>query len=796
MAKVSIIIPYFKGPAYLEDCVDSIEKQNFADYEIIVVNDKDGHEVPEIVSGKKSVTVYKAIDEVSEDVIRQNEEDAIAWREVKIQERVEKRMAKAERRRAEVEELEKKGESLNVYSEEELNPQEEDLLDEFEEKVGQVYPFGVSYCRNIGLQKATGKYVYFMDCDDYFLEEDALSRLVTLAEEKDALVTTGNKYSSWFKPVNFTFEKAKQETFVEGIQKLEGDVLKDRFNAMLSAQHLLINREFLMQNKIEFDTNTRFYCDMRFCAQVLSGAKDRMWVDGESLYIWRHRNDQIHLPALCQKRRGNRSEQFIESYNRSVKYLKDADPAIRFALDRYLVTFFHGKYPARIKREIVPEYTKAMRKMPNWKEIKKEFGFLSGLHLHFIHKGKYRLAMPFLKFKRFLKKKKGLFGSRIQWYRVLERKIFKKMPIRRDWVFIESFFGKSYSDSPKYLYEYLQKTRGDKYRYIWVLNQKSEALAKTGKHTICKMNSLRYVYYASRAGYRIFNVRQPAWCKKRPEVVFLETWHGTPLKKLAFDMDDITSASQSHKTLFYQHGREWNYLISANRFSTDVFERAFVFDRDKILEYGYPRNDILYAENKDEIAAEVKKELGIPEGKRVILYAPTWRDNQFYDKGKYKFTLAMDLDRMRKEFSEDSVILLRTHYYIADILDLSEYEGFVYNGSQYEDISRLYLASDICITDYSSVFFDYANLKRPILFFVYDYDEYADEIRGLYIDMEKELPGPILHDNDALVDALHNMDAVTEKYKERYEEFYERFCSVDDGHACERVIEKVFGERE
>ena len=251
-----------------------------------------------------------------------------------------------------------------------------------------------------------------------------------------------------------------------------------------------------------------------------------------------------------------------------------------------------------------------------------------------------------------------------------------------------------------------------------------------------------------------------------------------------------------NKTLFYKHGREWNYLISANRFSTDVFERAFVYDRDKILEYGYPRNDILYADNKEEIAAEVKKELGIPEGKRVILYAPTWRDNQFYDRGKYKFTLALDLGRLQKEFGEDSVVLLRTHYYIADILDLTEYEGFVYNGSQYEDVSRLYLASDICITDYSSVFFDFANLKRPILFYAYDFDEYADEIRGMYMDMEKELPGPILRTNDAVVDALHHMDAIEETYKERYEEFYERFCSVDDGHASERVIEKVFGERE
>ncbi len=795
MPKVSIVIPFFKGPVYLEECVNSIEEQKLPDYEIIIVNDKDGHEVPQTIRENPYVKVYRAIEELPEDVIRENEDTAAVWREQKIHERVEKRLHNAERRRNEVEEYKKKGESLDIYTDKELNPEEGELLDEYEEKVGQVYPFGVSYCRNIGLAKATGEYVYFIDCDDYLME-GALSRLLKLAEEKKAVLTTGNKYSTWFKPMNFTFEKAKQETFIEGIQKLEGQVLRDRFVEMYSVQHFLIRRDFIEEHKITFDTDTRFYSDMRFCVQLLKKAEGKCFVDGDSLYIWRHRNDQVHLPALCQKKRGRRSSEFLESYHRSLAFLTEEDTDLRYALDHYLLKFFWSKYPARILRENAPKFAKAMAKMPEWKEISREYGLLERIQLAFTRKGKFRMAKPIMKFNKWRRKKKGIVGSRLQWYRVLERHIFKKMPLRRDWVFIESFFGKSYSDSPKYLYEYLQKTRGDKYRYIWVLNKKSKALAKSGKHTRVKMNSLRYVYYASRCGYRIFNVRQPAWNTKRPGVVFLETWHGTPLKKLAFDMDDITSASQSHKTLFYKHGREWNYLISANRFSTDVFERAFVYNRDKILEYGYPRNDILYAENRDEIASEVKKELGIPEGKRVILYAPTWRDNQFYDRGKYKFTLALDLGRLQKEFGNDSVVLLRTHYYIADILDLSEYEGFVYNGSQYEDVSRLYLASDICITDYSSVFFDYANLKRPILFYAYDYDEYADEIRGMYMDMDKELPGPILHTNDAVVDALHNMDAITETYQERYEEFYERFCSVDDGHASERVIEKVFGERE
>ena len=306
------------------------------------------------------------------------------------------------------------------------------------------------------------------------------------------------------------------------------------------------------------------------------------------------------------------------------------------------------------------------------------------------------------------------------------------------------------------------------------------------------------MYYMSRCGYKIFNVRQPGWYKKRQGVVFLETWHGTPLKKLGFDMRDVYTFNQRLKMVLYEQAKEWNYLVSANRFSTDVFARAFEYNRNQILEYGYPRNDILYAENKDEIAAEVKRELGIPEGKRVILYAPTWRDKQYYESNKndYQFSLAIDFKRLQEEFGRDSVILLRTHYYVAKVLDLSEYEGFVYSGIDYEDVSRLYLASDICITDYSSVFFDYANLRRPLLFFVYDYEEYADEVRGLYIDMEKELPGPILKTNDELIEALRDIAAVEEKYSERYEDFYNRFCNVDDGHASERIIEKVFGERE
>jgi CDP-glycerol glycerophosphotransferase len=147
---------------------------------------------------------------------------------------------------------------------------------------------------------------------------------------------------------------------------------------------------------------------------------------------------------------------------------------------------------------------------------------------------------------------------------------------------------------------------------------------------------------------------------------------------------------------------------------------------------------------------------------------------------------------MKEKLGDEYVILLRTHYFIADTLDVTGLEGFAFNFSKYDDISELYLISDYLITDYSSVFFDYANLKRPMLFFTYDLEKYRDVLRGFYIDIEEELPGPLLFTTEEIIDTFHNIDQIVPKYEKKYDAFYEKYCSWEDGQASRKVAEEVF----
>jgi CDP-glycerol glycerophosphotransferase len=150
------------------------------------------------------------------------------------------------------------------------------------------------------------------------------------------------------------------------------------------------------------------------------------------------------------------------------------------------------------------------------------------------------------------------------------------------------------------------------------------------------------------------------------------------------------------------------------------------------------------------------------------------------------------LDKLKEALSDEYIVLVRTHYFISNNLDLSDVEDFAFDVSRYDDIAELYLVADILITDYSSVFFDYANLKRPILYYTYDLEKYENVLRGFYLDIHEEVPGPLLKTTEEVIDSIKNIESLKEEYKDKYDAFYERFCSIEDGNASKRIVEKVW----
>ncbi len=367
-------------------------------------------------------------------------------------------------------------------------------------------------------------------------------------------------------------------------------------------------------------------------------------------------------------------------------------------------------------------------------------------------------------------------------------------------VIFETFMGRQYGDNPRAIYEYmLSDPRFSDFRYVWVLNDpdKVKEFPQLEKAGIVGLRSKGYYEAYAQAKYVITNSNLDYGIMKREGQIFLQTWHGTPLKKLRCDIEaQDGNALNSLEEIRSKNNLDvvrYDYFIAPSRFAAEKFASAFrltALGMEKILiETGYPRNDLLY--HFDEaFVREQKQKLGIPEDKKVILYAPTFRDNQHNGAG-YVYDLALDFDRLRRELGDDYVILLRVHYFVARQFDFDQARGFVYDVSSLDDITPLYTIADLLITDYSSVFFDYANLRRPMIFYMYDRKEYADDIRGFYIDLD-ELPGPIVEREEDLIPAIRQAEETAALYRDKYEAFHKKYNPLDDGDASRRVAEILF----
>jgi len=397
-------------------------------------------------------------------------------------------------------------------------------------------------------------------------------------------------------------------------------------------------------------------------------------------------------------------------------------------------------------------------------------------------------------------------AARIVRRHYLTRDYVKKSRKRRTddtMVYFNTFNGRSYADSPKAIYEYmLSRAEYKDYRFVWAFTEpeKYEFLTKNRNTRIVKFNSDEERSAMMRAKYWIVNYRLLDHLIPKEDQIYVQCWHGTPLKRLGYDLinsDNAMNSVEETRTMYKIDAERFRYLLSPNSFSSEKFSTAWNLaefgKEDTIQELGYPRNDRLATASAEDVAAArelVAKD--VPADKKIILYAPTWRDNQHDSKVGYVYKPKVDFEYLKEMLSDQYVILFRAHYLVANSFDFDKYRGFIYDVSGHDDINDLYLASDMLITDYSSAFFDYAVLKKPIAFYMYDKEDYADSIRGFYLSLD-ELPGNIVETEESLVKEI---EVIGEGWKpdEKYQQFNEKFNKLDDGHAAERLTRKIFGK--
>jgi CDP-glycerol glycerophosphotransferase len=325
-----------------------------------------------------------------------------------------------------------------------------------------------------------------------------------------------------------------------------------------------------------------------------------------------------------------------------------------------------------------------------------------------------------------------------------------------------SFGGRTCADSPRAIHAELVR-RGAALEHLWLVHDGMCRPPDTA--TVLRDGSREHHEALARARYVVTNDELPQWFWRRDGQVCLQTWHGTPLLRRR----GAAGAA------------EWSHTLSPSASASPLLRTALGLEREP-LETGLPRLDAL----RQGAAADVRAHLGLSDGARTVLYAPTLREDVTDRRGRHRLDFHLDLERLHGALPDDTVLLFRRHPRVLGALPAAA-ARLAQDVSTYPDATELLLAVDVLVTDYSSIMFDFANTGRPMVFFAYDLDARRDE---LLLDYEGTVPGPIARTTDELAEALRTTDAGG--YERRYAEFAACFCELDDGHAAARVVERVF----
>ncbi|MFW0761878.1 CDP-glycerol glycerophosphotransferase family protein [Staphylococcus cohnii] len=358
--------------------------------------------------------------------------------------------------------------------------------------------------------------------------------------------------------------------------------------------------------------------------------------------------------------------------------------------------------------------------------------------------------------------------------------LFRLLPKSGNKVVYYSYWGDQYSCSPRAIYKQLTQ-KNKKYKNIWIFNDVN--MPVEGNPIKVKKNSLKYWYHLATSKYFVQNTNMPLDYKKRKGQIELQTFHGTFMKTMGFDTPEFKFETRQYKIDEFQSKVDkWDYVSIPSDYMAEKAQSAFNTEV-KPIKSGFPRNDLIFQALTHK--EEIKNTLGIPSNKKVVLYAPTWREGK-------SSNVNMDINLMEEKLKDEYVLLVRAHYMVSNNMDIRKNYPFAMNVSNYPSIENLYAISDILITDYSSVMFDYAYLKRPIIFYSYDLEKYLFGERGVYLNYENIVPGPVVRTTNEIVHNIVNQKLMDQNYSKNYDVFYNDFCQYGrNGDSANQVISEL-----
>ncbi|MFD1217811.1 bifunctional glycosyltransferase/CDP-glycerol:glycerophosphate glycerophosphotransferase [Microbulbifer celer] len=657
---------------------------------------------------------------------------------------------------------------------------------------------GLGAARNTGIDAASGSYILFVDSDDW-IESDLIQRSLLNAQKHSSDVVIFNHKRVW--PSGYTRMNWRTDLFESYSDKqLTNTDRIEIFKNLNVAWNKLYRLDFIRREGIAFGEG--YYEDIPWTYFILS-LKAKITLENYCGYYYYQRPGSI-LNSSTDKH-FEIFERYAELFSRQVEsegsilneecrrecFFRFVEHIVNMSFERVdrLPQHLRTTFALQAREEII-RHANALRYDLS------DFDFSRDPRLRWrypvLMRGSSGFLWLFKKVRPLVRKAVSTKTRVTSWVKKQESRIkkflypklyqyvFIRLPIKTNVAVFSAYWDSQIACNPKAISDELMQLRPDIEQY-WIVKNGAEIVPG---YQVISPNSLKYYYTMAVAKYFINNANFPNFLIKRQGQIHIQTKHGTPIKKMGYDLIRESKANDMSPKLFAHRCARWDYVISSNTYSSEIWRGAFPFNY-QLLEIGYPRNDRLKNSSFEECIA-VRESLGIPSDAFVILYMPTFRD---YDRNHVP---SLEVDSLLCAAGENSYLIVRSHYFKKKVQELrTDLKDRVLTADKYPIVEDLYIASDILVSDYSSSVFDYMNLGRQVFLYCYDFIEYQ-EYRGIYLNLQEEFGEFYCETQEELESKINQFKSANNVGNLELESLIKKYTSMDDGNSSRNLIERIF----